>query len=142
MVEDTAASIEISHDRKFKKAVSINQNNFHEYLGEDEKILDHLENGISYKLHGAITSMKSTRGDSLTFKYIFNRKTYNLDLYPPDGATTKRYTDFYKENVVIEAEVVRMSSYKKPKLKLQAIDFIQKKLFTKEKNKTEPNAEL
>ena len=132
LIEDKASSIEVSSDRKFKKRTLIDQNNFHEYLGEEEKILPHLENGNICPLIGEIRSLKSTRGDSLTFKYDYKNKTYNLDLLPPDGVSTKKYTDYYKERVVIEAEVVRASLYKKPKLKLQTIDFQQQRLFNKE----------
>lgn len=129
LIEDKASSIEVSSDRKFKKRILIDQNNFHEYLGEEEKILPHLENGYICPLLGEIRSLKSTRGDSLTFKYVYKNKTYNLDLFPPDGVSTKKYTDYYKEKVVIEAEVVRSSLYKKPKLKLHSIDFHQQRLF-------------
>jgi hypothetical protein len=130
LIEDRASSIEISSDRKFNKTRTlINQNNFHEYLGEEEQILPHLENGETFSFVGEITSLKSTRGDSLTFKYIYKNKAFNLDLLPPDGTSTKAYTDYYKENVIVGAEVIRESMYKKPKLKLQSIYFHQKKLF-------------
>ena len=132
LIEDKASSIEVSSDRKFKRRVSINQSNFHEYLGEEEKILPQLENGNIYPLLGEIRSLKSTRGDSFTFKYVYKNKTYNLDLFPPDGVSTKKYTDYYKEKVFVEAEVVRTSLYKRPKLKLHSIDFQQQKLFIKE----------
>ncbi|MCK5114718.1 MAG: hypothetical protein KAR11_08160 [Phycisphaerae bacterium] len=132
LIEDKASSIEVSSDRKFKKRVSINQSNFHEYLGEEEKILPHLENGARHSLIGEITSLKSTRGDSLTFKYTYKKRIYYLDLLPPDGISTKEYTDYYKEKVVIESEIVRTSFYKKPKLKLSTIKFHQQKLFIKE----------
>ena len=129
LIEDKAASIEVSAERKFKNPVSINQNNFEKYLGEEEKILPHLENGDIHSLRGEIRSLKSTRGDSLTFRYIYKNKRYNMDLFPPDGVSTKQYIAYYKEKVLVEAEVIRISFYKKPKLKLQSIDFSQKKLF-------------
>jgi len=129
LVEDKASSIEISSDKKFKRKTLIDQTNFHEYLGEEEKILPHLENGEIHSLVGEIRSLKSIRGDSLTFKYIYKNKTFNLDLLPPDGKSTKSYTEYYMEKVVVEAEVVRESQYKKPKLKLRTMVFHQKKLF-------------
>jgi excinuclease UvrABC ATPase subunit len=138
LIEDKASSIEVSTERTFLRPAIINQDNFHEYLGEEEKILPHLENGNVCALHGEVRSLKSTRRDSFTFKYIYKNKTYNLDLLPPDGVSTKKYTDYYLEKVVVEAEVVRASLYKKPKLKLNSIDFLQPKLFNEniEENRT------
>lgn len=129
IIEDKAASISISTSKDFKKSTVINHNNFQEYLGDDEKILEHFINGQLHTLDGEITSLKSTRGDSLTFSYIYNNNTYNLDLYPQEGTSTKNYINFYKEKVVIEAEVIRNSFYKKPKLKLHLIEYKQRKLF-------------
>lgn len=129
IVEDKIDSVEISVDRSFEKSVKIDQENFHHYLGDDDQILPHLENGEVCDLKGEITSLKSTRGDSLTFKYIFESKEYNLDLFPPQDETTKNYTDYYKEKVNIKAEVIRTSIYKKPKLKLTFIELRQMKLF-------------
>lgn len=136
IIDENVSSISISTDRSFKKKTTINEDNFHEYLGDDDKILEHLNNGEIHHLCGEITSLKSTRGDSLTFKYPYKNRNYNLDLLPPDGSTTKKYTDFYKEKVIIDAEIIRDSMYKKPKLKLESIDFHQKKLFhhSKENN--------
>ena len=129
IIDDKLDSIEVSSERNFEKAARIDQNNFENYLGEDDQILPHLENGLIYNLSGEITSLKSTRGDSLTFQHSFKKKEYNLDLLPPDGETTKGFTDYYKEKVIIKAEVIRQSLYKKPKLKLITIDFQQMSLF-------------
>jgi len=140
LIEDKASSIEVSSERTFRRPLVIDQNNFHEYLGEDDKILPHLENGKVYSLIGEIRSLKSTRGDSLTFRYMYRTKTYNLDLFPPHKISTKEYTDYYKESVIIDAEVIRSSFYKKPKLNLHSIDFQQKKLFNeKELKQAEPD---
>ncbi len=73
--------------------------------------------------------MKSTRGDSLPFHYQTEGKTYNLDLFPEDGTTTKAYTDFYKEHVVTKVRVIRDSMFKKPKLKIESIDLQAPYLF-------------
>lgn len=129
IIEDKASSISISTNKDFKNPVVINHNNFQEYLGDDEKILEHFINGQFHTLDGEITSLKGTRGDSLTFNYVYKSKTYNLDLYPQEGSSTKNYINYYKEKVVIEAEVIRSSFYKKPKLKLHVIGYKQGKLF-------------
>jgi hypothetical protein len=131
IVDDKIESIEVSSNRNFKQSAKIDQNNFQEYLGEDDTILPHLENGFEYELNGEITSLKSTRGDSLTFKHTFQSKPYNLDLLPPHGDTTKNYTDYYKEKVSTKVEVIRSSLYKKPKLRLISINLRQLRLFTK-----------
>jgi len=142
IVDDKVDSIEVSSEKDFKTSAKIDQNNFQEYLGEDDTILPHLENGCKHKLNGEITSLKSTRGDSLTFKHIFKSKAYNLDILPPDGGTTKNYTDFYKEKVNTEVEVIRTSLYKKPKLKLISMELQQMRLFTNEKSKQSHDAKL
>lgn len=129
IVDDKISSIEVSPDKDFKRSAIIDQNNFHNYLGEDDMILPHLENSGIYNFKGKVTSLKSTRGDSLTFKYVYKSKDYNLDLLPPDGDTTKSYTDYYKEKVNLKAEVIRVSLYKKPKLKLISIELQQMLLF-------------
>ncbi|MGD0820235.1 MAG: hypothetical protein ABSA71_05770 [Desulfomonilia bacterium] len=123
MVEDKISSIEISPDREFKKSAIIDQTNFEKYLAEDDMILPELENGNIYPLIGVITSLKSTRGDSLTFKYVPTKKIYYLDLLPPDGISTKKYRDYYQDEVMIKAEVIRSSLYKKPKLKIVDIGY-------------------
>lgn len=128
IIEDEAISIEISNDVQSSERVVIDQNNFHNYLGKDDEVLPYLENGCAYCLLGEIRSLKSTVGDSLTFRLINNGKTYNLDLIPPEGISTKHYTEFYKELVTIEAEVIRTSLYKKPKLKLISMDFQQRRI--------------
>lgn len=129
IIEDKVSSIHVSPNKNFIGSAKIDQTNFQDYLGENDMILPHLENGSIYDLKGEITSLKSTRGDSLTFQYRFKSKKYNLDLLPPLGETTKNYTDYYKENVNLNSEVIRASLYKKPKLKLINIELQQMQLF-------------
>ena len=126
LVNETAKSIEVSPDRFFKKnTAKIDDSNFEDYLGTDTEILPKLIDGNEYELRGEITSLKSTRGDSLTFQYPHKDKSYNLDLLPPPGKTTKAYTQYYKELVEISASVERHSLFKKPKLRLLDISFTQ-----------------
>lgn len=127
IVNDTAKSIELSTDKHFRKnTAKVDKNNVEEYLGEDAEVLPDLIDGNDYKLKGEITSLKSTRGDSLTFQYQYIGKSFNLDLLPPSETTTKAYTQYYKEEVEILATVERKSRYKKPKLHLAEIEIIQK----------------
>jgi len=129
IVNETAKSIEVSSDRKFiKNTTKIDDGNFEDYLGTDTEILPELIDGNEYELKGEITSLKSTRGDSLTFQYSKKDKSYNLDLLPPSDKTTKAYTQYYKELVNISALVERHSFFKKPKLHLLDISLNQYQL--------------
>jgi hypothetical protein len=129
IINESSKAIELSPDRNFERAVTkIDESNFEDYLGKDTEILPELKDGNNYKLSGEITSLKSTRGDSLTFHYINKEKGYNLDLFPPTGKTTKEYTPYYKENVEVDVTVERYSFFKKPKLHLIDISFKQHQL--------------
>lgn len=129
IIQDTARSIEISERRDFKKAAEINQSNIQDYLPDEEMILPHLLPDTQHTLDGTITSMKSTRGDSLTFQYFYEGKAYNLDLLPEPDRTTKAYTDFYKEQVNTKVTVIRDSMFKKPKLRIDHITHLSPYLF-------------
>jgi hypothetical protein len=129
IVEDKAQSIEVSTNRTFSSSAKIDQDNFQDYLAEDEQILPHLENGKNHTLVGKVTSLKGTRGDSLNFQMQYSGDTFNLDTLPAEGETSKTYRQFYKEGTVqIEATVIRDSLYKKPKLRLHKIDLVQSEL--------------
>jgi hypothetical protein len=128
IVEDKARSIEVSSDRAFTLPAKVDQENFQDYLAEDAQILPHLENGTTHTLKGEVTSLKGTRGDSLTFHTRHGKETFNLDVLPAEGASSKAYRQFYQETVQIEAMVIRDSLYKKPKLRLQKIDLNQSEL--------------
>lgn len=126
IVNETAGEIEISPDKDFKYGgARINDSNFENYLTEDNEILPDFVNGVEVILEGEITSLKSTRGDSLTFQYIDSGTVYNLELFPPNGKNTKHYVKYYKEKVRVTATVERVSMYKKPKLHLSNIEQIQ-----------------
>jgi hypothetical protein len=94
-------------------------------LTVDNEILPDLVNGLEVVLDGEITSLKSTRGDSLTFQWIDSGTVYNLELFPSSGKNTKNYVKFYKEKVRVTAVVERVSMYKKPKLHLLEIEHVQ-----------------
>lgn len=128
IVEDKAQSIEISSDRNFTLPAKIDQENFQDYLAEDAQILPHLENGTTHTLKGEVTSLKGTRGDSLTFHMRHGKETFNLDALPGEGLTSKAYRQFYQETVQIVATVIRDSFYKKPKLRIQKIELNQSEL--------------
>jgi len=129
IINETAGEIEISPAQDFRVGCAkINETNFEDYLTEANEILPDFVNGVEIVLEGEITSLKSTRGDSLTFQYIDSGTVYNLDLFPPNGKNTKNYVKFYKEKVRVTASVERVSMYKKPKLHLINIEQIQTSL--------------
>jgi hypothetical protein len=143
IVGDAVESIEISPDRSFIKDVSkVDNSNFEKLLGDNNEFLINLRNGDMVQLTGLITTLKSTRGDSLTFQYVGADGTYSLDLLPPDGEDSKPYAKYYKERVVITANVERKSMYKKPKLKLIDININQQELFQYKINMGKEEAKL
>ncbi|MFA6271154.1 MAG: hypothetical protein WC657_08175 [Candidatus Paceibacterota bacterium] len=128
MTENKASSIEVSDNRDFKDSARVDQDNLSDYLADDDMILPHLENGNSYDLNGAVTSLKATRGDLLTLQIHYEGEDYNLDALPALGLTSKHYIDFYQEDVQVYAEVIRTSLYKKPKLRIHRIQKAQLEL--------------
>lgn len=141
ILNESVSSIEVSPDKCFgpESTAKIDSKNFESYLTDENEILPDLVNGEQVTLDGEITSLKSTRGDSLTFHYEDGGKAYNLDLFPEVGKTTKNYIQFYKERVRVSAFVERDSMFKKPKLELGEVELIQSTLDFQEKNIEQKN---
>jgi hypothetical protein len=130
IMEESTASIEVSPDRAFlANTAKIDQENFEDFLAEENQILPDFMDGDVKSLEGEITSLKGTRGDSFTFNTIIEGRSFNLELFPPLGKRTKEYVYFYQERVDVRCRVERTSMYKKPKLHLNTIDKIQGHLF-------------
>jgi hypothetical protein len=126
LIEDSATSIEVSDNDCFENSSArIDSGDLGDYLAPEEQILPELRDGMEYTLKGEITSLKATRGDSLTFHYLDGGKPYNLDAMPDEGKSTKDYVTFYKEHVNLTAQVERNSYFKKPKLHIRYIDLVQ-----------------
>lgn len=129
-IEDEIQSIEISNERSFINKARIDVNNFEGYLGEDDQILPELLNGQIHSLQGKVVGMQCSRGDSMKIKVINNnQKNITLIAYPPKGKTTKDFDEFYGQDVVFKAEIIRTSLYQKPKLNIINIDIQQKSIF-------------
>ena len=128
ITDNAAKKIEVSDDRSFRDPAAIDDSNLEEYLADEQQILPHLKDGAFEHLTGKVTSLRGTRGDALTFHLEHEGRTYNLDAYPPIGTTSKAFKDFYQEDVVIGAWVVRDSLYKKPRLKIDRIELLQPEL--------------
>ncbi len=117
--EDHVSSIEFSQNRSFQAPATIDNSNFESYLPEDETILPRLENGDEVALTGTIVSMQHSRGDTLSFQFSEGSQKHTLITHPRDGETTKDYAEYYAfDSILLTAEVVRHSMYKKPKLKV------------------------
>lgn len=128
-VEDKVRSISVSNDSEFKNETIVDENNFDNYLSEEEKILPSYENGKKYLFTGKIVAMQCSKGDSLKLQvHGFSRKERDLVAYPPEGKTTKDLDDFYEEDVAIEAIIERRSLYQKPKLHIITIKRYQQSL--------------
>jgi hypothetical protein len=92
IVEESAASIEVSPNRDFRgHTAKIDQGNFEDFLAEENQILPDFMNDDEKTLAGEITSLKGTRGDSFTFNTVIGGKPFNLELFPPSGKRTKEY---------------------------------------------------
>lgn len=128
-VEDKVKSISISDNSEFKNETVVDENNFDNYLSEEEKILPNYEDGRKYLFTGKIVAMQCSKGDSLKLQvHGFSRKERDLVVYPPEGKTTKDLDEFYEEDVAIEAIVERKSLYQKPKLHIVTIKQYQQPL--------------
>ncbi|MBU1613561.1 hypothetical protein KKC87_04005 [Patescibacteria group bacterium] len=128
-VEDKITSIKISSEPDFREASTITPENFGDYLSDDEQILSDFENGQTVRLVGQIVSLQSNRGESMKFKANRIPRKYRLLIaYPPDDKTTEDFIEYYKKEVIVEAEVVRRSLYQKPKIILRSIELHQGEL--------------
>lgn len=130
LIEDNISAIEITPVSNEDEQVIIDQNNFNNYLPEEEMILPDFENGMIKELKGKLVKLQSTRGEKMSFTcYGIEQKHSLLTAYPDDGKNTEDYTNFYKKDVVVKAEVCRVSIFKKPDIKIKEIELLQEELF-------------
>lgn len=128
-VEEQVTEIEIKATYKPDQQAIINNQNFEEYLSEEEQILPEYENGKTYRFVGSIVGLESTRGEYMKFKADGIKREHSLLIaFPGDERKTEDFLDFYKKQVLIEAEIVRKSLYQKPKLVVRNVDLMQKPL--------------
>lgn len=129
LAKDAASSIEVSADRDFRTSEKIDQQSFEEYLPDDERVLPDLENGDVKVFVGQIRGIQSSRGDTLSFRFMQGEHPETLVTFPADGETSKSYLLYYQENIRLEAEVIRTSMFKKPKLKVVSVSEHQSTMF-------------
>ncbi|MFZ2188212.1 MAG: hypothetical protein WAV73_01445 [Candidatus Moraniibacteriota bacterium] len=128
-VDEKVKSISVSNYPDFKNESLVDENNFDNYLSDEEKILPNYEDGKKYLFTGKIVAMQCSKGDSLKLQvHGFSRRDRDLIAYPPEGKTTKDLDDFYEEDVAVEAIVERKSLYQKPKLRIVEIKQYQQPL--------------
>ena len=126
-VENQITKIEVKTENRV--SVVINNENFSEYLGEEEQILPEYEDGKSYQFAGRLVGLEKSMGEHLKFKMSQLPRPYNiLVATPQEGRSTKDYIEYYDKDVFLEAEVSRISMYHKPKLKLLSVRLAQSSL--------------
>ncbi len=119
----------VGPDRGRSSSTKIDTANFNKYLSDKEQILPKLKNGAVQKFHASLVGLEKSMGEHLKFNIAgFPRPHNTLVSYPEEGKDTADYKDYYDKNVLITAEVVRISMFSKPKLKLLAIEFSEGRL--------------
>lgn len=120
-----ASSIEVSDNRQFRSRTTVDADNVGQYAPESMQVLPQLRDGEACQLVGELTSLKGTRGDSMTLQTRIDLVQYNLALAPADGKSSKDYRDLYQERVLVDAKIQRDSPYVKPKLLLGTMELRQ-----------------
>lgn len=130
-VEGEVARIDVSAQADFRNAAEITDENFGDYLSEDEQIFPGWENGASIDVTGKIVSLQCTRGETMKFRVTgAPRKHQLLMAYPSNGQTTQDFLGYYRKDVWIKANVARASPYQKPQLIIKEIGLVQSSLST------------
>lgn len=123
ITEDNIEKIEfwIEENENRIPEFEINDQNFENYMWDWKEILSDFENWEEYTLTGKITSMQVNRWESMNYHIEKDWKEYNLVLLPQDWDNVDNYKMYFNQNIVIRAEVVRTSLYKKPKIVLKQL---------------------
>jgi len=128
IIEDKVSNIKIWKDNDF---IEINDNNFEDFVWKWNEILPELINWEKYEFNWSFTAMQSNRGETITFlSHHFksnNNQPFQFSCYLKDWETTEDYSDFYgaSKSLKVLAEVIRVSNYKKPKLKILEVELFQ-----------------
>jgi len=132
IVEGEVDKIQLSVDKYFKELTEINNENFENYLPENEKILPELENGTTHDFIAELLAIQSTKGEILKFKINNIDPHYDLLIaHPMEETNTEDYIKYYKKNVNLRAEILRKSLYKRPELRILKIENLQTDIFEK-----------
>ena len=132
IAEDKVTAIDIWLENDFEE---INNNDFENLIGAWFEILPEYENGKEYDFLWSFTAMQSNTGETMTLKSSNlkdkNGKYFLLSCIPSDWHTTEEYKEFYWESIIVnvQAEVLRASIYKKPKLIIKNVSRTNPTLF-------------
>lgn len=131
IIEDKVNKIKIWKDSEY---IEINNDNFEYFIWEWNEILPELKNWWKYEFRWSFTAMQSNRWETITFLSNHfknnNNQAFQFSCYLVDGKTTEDYSDFYwaSKSLKLQAEVIRVSNYKKPKLKILDVELHQTSL--------------
>lgn len=117
VTEGVVSSIELRPTMGDKEGVKFNEANVGNYLPDDDKVLPELRNGDIVQFTGELLSLQSTHGDSIKIRIDNIDPHYSLLTgTPADGTEIESYKHLFKQRVVLEAEIVRKTDYKRPDL--------------------------
>ena len=131
IIEDKVSNIKIWKEADY---IEINNDNFEYFIGKWNEILPELENGKNYEFTGSFTAMQSNRWETISFASHLhknnNGQPFHFSCYLLDWKTTEDYAEYYwnSKDLKIIAEVIRISNYKKPKLKIIEVELHQQVL--------------
>jgi hypothetical protein len=125
----SVASISLATVSKQAKSLSITESNVGNYLPDDGKILPEFANGDVVTLTGKLLSLQSTRGDMIKIDIDgIDPQNSLLSGVPVDGTNIEDYKEFFKQLVLVEAEINRKSLYKRPELVIRTMSLAQSEL--------------
>jgi hypothetical protein len=128
-IEGQSSEVIIASKEDPKLQSVIDNSNFDTLLSEKEQILPDYENDKAYSFPGQIVGLEGNTGEHIKFKVANFKRPHNvLVAYPEHEKTTLNYVDYYKKDVLINAQVQRISMYQKPKLLILEIRLLQEPL--------------
>lgn len=126
ITEGVVSSIEIKSTITANEGVIISEANVGDYLPDEDKILPDLHNGIKVNFSGELLSLQSTRGDVLKIRVDGLDSRFSLlTCSVADGATIESFKHLFKERIVFDAEVARISYFKRPELVIFSMNLQQ-----------------
>lgn len=128
IIEDKVSKINIWEEWNF---IEIDNSNFEYFIWEWNEILPELVNWNKYEFIWSFTAMQSNRWETISFsshQYKYNNnQSFQFNCFLLDWKTTEDYAEFYwnSKELKLTAEVIRVSNYKKPKLKILNVELHQ-----------------
>ena len=121
--------IVVSGREDFSNPAVIDNDNFEDYLSEEEQILPEWIDGQERRLTGEIVALQSMYGDKMKVRIDqISSVIGSLVAYPPEDKQTREFRELYNEKVNIKANIIRKSMYKNPELGIVDITRVQERL--------------